>query len=124
MPPTALIVDDDTGFRRAARRLLAARGFEVVAEAADAGQALAAVRAHHPDCVLLDLHLPDTDGLTAALALALAASPAPAPRILVISTEPPDFAPSDLAALGIVALVAKDHLATADLPALFGFSAA
>ncbi|WIX77502.1 response regulator [Amycolatopsis carbonis] len=122
MPPTALIVDDDPGFRRAARRLLAARGFEVVAEAADAGQALEAVRAHHPDCVLLDLHLPDTDGLSAARALA--ASPAPAPRILVTSTEPADFATADLTALGIVAFVAKDHLATADLPALFGFSAA
>ncbi|MEU4667775.1 response regulator [Amycolatopsis sp. NPDC023774] len=122
MPPTALIVDDDTGFRRAARRLLAARGFEVIAEVADAGQALEAVRAHHPDCVLLDLHLRGTDGLTAARALA--ASPGPAPRILVTSTEPPDFALTDLAALGTVAFVGKDELATADLPALFGFSAA
>lgn len=122
MPPTALIVDDDTGFRRAARRLLAARGFAVVAEAADAGQALAAARAHHPDCVLLDLHLPDTDGLSAARALT--AAPGPAPRILVTSTEPPGYTPADLAAVGIIAFIAKDHLATADLPALFGFTAA
>ncbi|MEV8607454.1 response regulator [Amycolatopsis sp. NPDC051373] len=122
MSPTALIVDDDTGFRRAAGRLLAARGFEVVAEAADAAQAKEAVRTHHPDCVLLDLHLPDGDGLSAARALAVL--PGPAPRILVTSTEPPGFVAADLAALGIVGFVAKDHLATADLAALFGFSAA
>ncbi|MGW4487216.1 response regulator [Amycolatopsis sp. NPDC004368] len=121
MPPTALIVDDDAGFRRAAGRLLAARGFAVVAEAADAAHALAAVRTHHPDCVLLDVHLPDGDGL--ALARTLAALAGPRPRILVTSTDLPVFATPDLdlAEPGVVGFAAKDRLATVDLWVLFGF---
>lgn len=38
----------------------------VVDEASDAAGAVAAVRQHHPDLVLLDVRMPDTDGLEAA----------------------------------------------------------
>jgi two-component system response regulator RegA len=59
-----VVVDDQSTFRAAARRLLAARGYEVVAEAACAATALDAVERHAPDGVLLDVRLGDEDGFT------------------------------------------------------------
>ncbi|NAZ81762.1 response regulator [Kineococcus sp. R8] len=57
-----LVVDDEPGMRRALAINLSARGWDVT-EAADGASALAAAGAAHPDVVLLDLGLPDLDGL-------------------------------------------------------------
>ena len=65
-----LIVDDHPGFRRSARRMLAAEGFDVIGEAVDGSSALALVRALRPLVVLLDVLLPDTDGFVVAELLA------------------------------------------------------
>ena len=86
---TVLIVDDHAGFRGFARRLLEAEGFTVVGEAADGMSALAAVDALKPEVVLLDIVLPDTDGLAIATALAQRAN-APA-VVLTSSRERADF---------------------------------
>ncbi|WP_326834578.1 response regulator [Amycolatopsis rhabdoformis] len=118
MAPTALIVDDDAGFRRVAGRLLAARGFVVVAQAEDGARGLAAARLHHPHCVLLDVHLPDGPWLP--IARAMLSGSAPVPRILVTSTEPSAVAEAEVVAAGVVGFVAKDRLVGADLVALFG----
>jgi two-component system response regulator EvgA len=59
---TVLIVDDHPSFRASARALLEAEGFEVVGEAEDGTTAYAAIKRLHPDVVLLDVQLPDTDG--------------------------------------------------------------
>ena len=66
MARTVLIVDDHAGFRRLARRMLEADGYDVVGEAADGAAALAAARALRPDLVLLDVQLPDVDGFRVA----------------------------------------------------------
>jgi two-component system nitrate/nitrite response regulator NarL len=84
MPPTVLIVDDHAGFRRAARALLRADGFEVVGEAADGSQALAQAETLRPDVVLLDVQLPDLDGF--AVAGRLADQP-DAPQVILISSR-------------------------------------
>lgn len=62
MAPTVVIVDDHAGFRAQAAQLLKAAGYEVVASCPDGRSALAAISQLHPDVVLLDVQLPDTDG--------------------------------------------------------------
>ncbi len=66
MPKTVLIVDDHAGFRRAARAILEAEGYVVVAESATGIEALAAVALFRPALVLLDIGLPDLDGIEVA----------------------------------------------------------
>jgi DNA-binding NarL/FixJ family response regulator len=66
MGMTVLVVDDHKGFRTSARELLETEGFEVVGEAADAAAGIDAARALHPDVVLLDVQLPDIDGVNAS----------------------------------------------------------
>lgn len=59
-----LVVDDEPQMRRVLARTLGANGFEVRA-VATGEEALAALR-WHPDLILLDLMLPDLDGLDVA----------------------------------------------------------
>lgn len=61
-PSRVLLVDDEVAIQRAVVPLLRSRGYEV--EAAGTGRlALEAVEANAPDVVILDLGLPDIDGL-------------------------------------------------------------
>jgi CheY-like chemotaxis protein len=116
VPRTVLIVDDDAGFRRVATCLLRVRGFRVVADAADGAAAIAAVWLYRPDCVLLDVNLPDRDGLS--VAQALTGRPG-TPSIVLTSTDPAGCPDSMLADCGARAFVVKDGLAVADLRRLF-----
>ena len=65
-----LVVDDHAGFRASVRELLEAEGFEVVGEAVDAASGIEAARSLRPDLVLLDIQLPDTDGILASRRIA------------------------------------------------------
>ena len=58
-----LVVDDEAAIRRAVTRALSSRDF-VVEVAAGGEDALAQVRTFDPDLVVLDLNLPDLDGLS------------------------------------------------------------
>jgi DNA-binding NarL/FixJ family response regulator len=65
VPERILIVDDHPLTRDALSALLTQQGFEIVGEATDGEEALAAARASGPDLVLLDLTMPGLDGLGA-----------------------------------------------------------
>jgi DNA-binding NarL/FixJ family response regulator len=61
-----LLADDQILVRAGFRALLDAQpGIEVAGEAADGNEALALVREHRPDLVLMDIRMPGLDGLTA-----------------------------------------------------------
>jgi two-component system, OmpR family, KDP operon response regulator KdpE len=81
-PPKVLVVDDEPQIRTLLKATLARAGYSIV-EASSAREALASKSIDKPDLVLLDLGLPDRDGLE--LVGALAAEPRSA--VLVISAR-------------------------------------
>ncbi|WP_431924892.1 response regulator [Nonomuraea jabiensis] len=63
--PRVVIADDQALVRSGFGMILAADGIEVVAEAADGVEAVAAVRRTRPDLVLMDVRMPRMDGIEA-----------------------------------------------------------
>ena len=63
---SVVVADDQALVRSGFAMILGAEpGIEVVAEAADGAQALAAARLHRPDVVLMDVRMPGMDGIEA-----------------------------------------------------------
>ena len=62
---SVLIVDDHPLFRLGLRYALKAEGFDVVGEACDGRQGLSACDVHRPDVVLLDVKMPEMNGIEA-----------------------------------------------------------
>ncbi len=60
-----LLADDHALFRDGLRSLLEARGVEVIGEARNGREAVDLTRRLSPDVVLMDLHMPELDGLSA-----------------------------------------------------------
>jgi DNA-binding NarL/FixJ family response regulator len=79
-----LLVDDDPAFRALATRILNDIGIEVVGIAGDAAAAVAAAKSLKPDAALVDVGLPDRDGVE--LAYELAALPW-RPRVVITSSD-------------------------------------
>jgi two-component system LytT family response regulator len=72
-----IIVDDEDLARERLRHLLRKESeVEIVAECSDGPSAVAAVREHHPDVVLLDIQMPQMDGFEVVRALADGPMPA------------------------------------------------
>lgn len=61
---TVLVVDDAAFMRMRCKKLLSQSGYDVL-EAATGAQAVEAYKESKPDAVLLDITMPDMDGLTA-----------------------------------------------------------
>ena len=89
-PPSALairilVVDDHTLFRRGLTALLSRDPrFDVIGDAADAGEAQRRAQELHPDLILLDNHLPGVNGVDALPALREAA---PEARVLMLTVS-------------------------------------
>jgi DNA-binding NarL/FixJ family response regulator len=81
-----LLVDDQALVRAGFRMILDAETeMEVVGEASDGREAIDQVRSLRPDVVLMDIRMPELDGLEAARRI-LAASGDDAPKILMLTT--------------------------------------
>jgi len=83
-PVRVLLVDDDALVRAGLRMILSsAADLQVVGEAADGSEVIDAVRTHRPDVVLMDIRMPDVDGITATARLRALPHP---PHVLVLTT--------------------------------------
>jgi DNA-binding NarL/FixJ family response regulator len=79
-----LLVDDDALVRSGLRLMLAgAEQIEVVGEVDDGHGVLAAVDRHHPDVVLMDIRMPELDGIAATRLLRTQPQP---PAVVVLTT--------------------------------------
>jgi DNA-binding NarL/FixJ family response regulator len=107
-----MIVDDDPGFGRVASEMLTARGYTVVGQAMTAEEAVQECTRLGPDAVLLDVRLPDGNGLTLAETLHGARGHL---AILLTSTDPQAIAPALLQHSAACGFVAKADLARTDL---------
>jgi DNA-binding NarL/FixJ family response regulator len=107
MRASVMVIDDDPVFRRLARRMLVADGLVVVGEAESVATALAVIHELRPDAALVDVGLPDGDGIS--LACALSALPW-RPRVVLTSTDPDAASADDVRRSGAGAFVAKDEL--------------
>lgn len=83
---TVLVVDDQSLIRQAVTDILTGQGgIEVVGEARDGREAVTAARALHPDVVLMDIRMPELDGIGATSEIC--ADPALAgTRVLILTT--------------------------------------
>jgi two-component system response regulator DesR len=106
-PVRVVLVEDNAVFREALELLLGLRSdVEVVAAVGDGTEAVAAVREHRPDVVLMDYRLPGLDGVQATAAIHEAA-PGVGVVILTASVEPREF--DALLEAGAVACLSKDQ---------------
>jgi CheY-like chemotaxis protein len=114
---SVLVVDDDAVFRELARRLLAASGLTVVGESDGVAAALADAERLRPAAFLVDVELPDGDGVQ--LASELAALPWQ-PRVLLTSINAEILGSEEIRRSGAQAFVAKADLPNAPLSQLLG----
>ncbi|MFZ2948356.1 MAG: response regulator [Desulfuromonadaceae bacterium] len=64
MSRTVMIVDDSLYMRKSLRGILVEKRYIVAAEAASGIEAMKNLHSHHPDIILLDIVLPDSNGLS------------------------------------------------------------
>ncbi|MEU9338775.1 response regulator transcription factor [Streptomyces sp. NPDC048290] len=83
--PRVVIADDQALVRTGFGMILTADGIDVVAQAADGAEALAAVERTRPDLVLMDIRMPVLDGLEATRRI-LADTAVDPPRVLILTT--------------------------------------
>ena len=117
MSGSVLVVDDDPAFRRLAEHMLAASGLALAGEADTVAAAISAAGALRPDAVLVDVGLPDGNGI--ALARELASLPW-RPRVVLTSTSADAATESEVRRSGAEAFVPKDELPGTELGDLLG----
>jgi CheY-like chemotaxis protein len=112
MDRSILIVDDDPAFRELAGRILVDLGLRVTAQADTVAAAIAMATDVRPEAALVDIDLPDGDGIE--LAGRLAALPW-SPRVVLTSVDPDAAAPDEVRRSGAHAFLSKQELANGAL---------
>jgi DNA-binding NarL/FixJ family response regulator len=83
-PIRVVLVDDDALVRAGLRMILSSgQDLAVVGEVSDGSQAVQAVREHRPDVVLMDIRMPEMDGISATQRLRELPEP---PQVIVLTT--------------------------------------
>ena len=105
--PLLAVVDDDADVRVALTRLAMSAGLDVEAFASGA-EFLRSMQDHEPDCLVLDLHMPEMNGFDVQAALATSSSTIP---VVVITGRDTEDARARAIQLGASAYLPKpvDH---------------
>jgi DNA-binding NarL/FixJ family response regulator len=107
MAVRVLLIDDDPSFRALARVVLSGCGFEVIGEAGTAADGLAFAERLRPEAILLDVGLPDRDGVLVARELSVLPW---VPRVLLTSSDPDATTTEDALRHGACGFVRKHDL--------------
>ena len=99
-----VVADDQELVRTGLQLVLESRGCEVVGLAGDGSEAVALVRESEPDVVLMDIRMPELDGIAATRALTDSGSPS---RVLMLTTYDLDHYVYDALAAGAAGFLLK-----------------
>jgi DNA-binding NarL/FixJ family response regulator len=83
-PLRVVVADDQALVRTGFKMILASEGIDVVAEATNGAEAVDAVRRTRPDVILMDIRMPEMDGLEATRRILT--SDADGPRVIILTT--------------------------------------
>ena len=110
-----LVAEDHPGVSAAIRRLLVADGFHVVGSVDDGAQVVEKAVKLQPDIVVLDLNMPNRNGIDACRELTRML---PRTRTIVVTAEDPVYVRAAALAAGAFAFVEKRAMHTDLLPAV------
>lgn len=110
-----LLVDDNRRFLEAVRRFLTRESFEIVGQALSGVAALEQVAHLHPDLVLMDMAMPQMDGLEATRRIKARPNP---PRIIMLTLHDNPAYATEAKAVGADGFVAKSEFGTQLLPVI------
>lgn len=105
-PLRVVVADDQALVRTGFRMILKADGIEVAAEAANGIEAIEAVRRTRPDVVLMDIRMPELDGLEATRRIVTGALDDP--RVIILTTFDLDEYVYEALAAGASGFLLKD----------------
>ena len=116
MTTRLLLVDDHTIFREALRTMLCAEAdIEVVGEAGNGREAIGLARDLNPDVLVLDIGMPDMNGIEATAAIV---TRSPSIRVIVLSTHSDRRFVTEMIKAGASAFVVKTAASTELLRAI------